>query len=293
MPSATLDARPAVLRYNEAGTLATRVVFEFVDGAGDPDVSLDGEAFQWAIAPDDRRSPAIRVRLDAVAADGEVVFEVSGAEAKAQGRVKTQTQELVYRPAGASPQPWVRGRLPMREAIADGDPENDAPEEVRFRLTIGEDGPVEITSIIVRGPQGIPATIEVGTVTTGEPGTDVEVVNSGTEGAAVFDFTIPRGTDGADYEILQDSAAAPYTLTDADDRKRLFISTGGIVTVNEFSEGVEMEVVHDAAGGAATVVFAAGTATLVAPEGLTLLARGQSAHLVSHGGFVYLRGPLV
>ena len=159
MPSATLDARPAVLRYNEAGTLATRVVFEFVDGAGDPDVSLDGEAFQWAIAPDDRRSPAIRVRLDAVAADGEVVFEVSGAEAKAQGRVKTQTQELVYRPAGASPQPWVRGRLPMREAIADGDPENDEPEEVRFRLTIGEDGPVEITSIIVRGPQGIQGTI--------------------------------------------------------------------------------------------------------------------------------------
>ena len=43
---------------------------------------------------------------------------------------------------------------------------------------------------------GAAATISVGTVTTGEPGTDATVVNSGTSGEAVFDFTIPQGAKG-------------------------------------------------------------------------------------------------
>jgi hypothetical protein len=49
----------------------------------------------------------------------------------------------------------------------------------------------------VQGPQGDAATVQVGTVTTGDPGTSVSVVNSGTSGAAVLDFTIPRGDTGA------------------------------------------------------------------------------------------------
>jgi lysophospholipase L1-like esterase len=47
------------------------------------------------------------------------------------------------------------------------------------------------------GATGAAATVEVGTVTTGEAGTDAAVSNSGTTGAAVFDFTIPRGATGA------------------------------------------------------------------------------------------------
>lgn len=48
-----------------------------------------------------------------------------------------------------------------------------------------------------KGDPGAAATVSVGTVTTGEPGTDAIVTNSGTENAAVFDFTIPRGETGA------------------------------------------------------------------------------------------------
>ena len=51
-----------------------------------------------------------------------------------------------------------------------------------------------------RGPQGATgaaATIKVGTVSTGNPGTNATVVNAGTANAAVFDFTIPRGATGA------------------------------------------------------------------------------------------------
>jgi len=47
------------------------------------------------------------------------------------------------------------------------------------------------------GPPGDSATIAIGTTTTGDPGTDAEVVNSGTDSAAILDFTIPRGNPGA------------------------------------------------------------------------------------------------
>ena len=48
----------------------------------------------------------------------------------------------------------------------------------------------------MQGPPGAAATVTVGTVTTGEPGTDAIVRNSGTENAAVLNFTIPRGETG-------------------------------------------------------------------------------------------------
>lgn len=49
------------------------------------------------------------------------------------------------------------------------------------------------------GPKGEPgtaATIAIGTVITGDPGTDATVTNSGTVNAAIFNFTIPRGEQG-------------------------------------------------------------------------------------------------
>lgn len=49
------------------------------------------------------------------------------------------------------------------------------------------------------GPQGEPgtaATIAIGTVTTGDPGTEASVTNIGSESAAIFDFVIPRGEQG-------------------------------------------------------------------------------------------------
>ena len=54
----------------------------------------------------------------------------------------------------------------------------------------------EIVLVGRPGPQGDAATVEAGTTTTGAPGTDASVVNSGTSSDAVFDFTIPRGDTG-------------------------------------------------------------------------------------------------
>ena len=47
-----------------------------------------------------------------------------------------------------------------------------------------------------QGPDGKAATITVGTVSTGEPGTQVSVTNSGTATEAILNFTIPRGEKG-------------------------------------------------------------------------------------------------
>ena len=54
------------------------------------------------------------------------------------------------------------------------------------------------------GPQGAPgqaATVQVGQVVTGDPGTQASVSNSGTTSAAVLDFTIPRGEQGPQGEV--------------------------------------------------------------------------------------------
>lgn len=47
-----------------------------------------------------------------------------------------------------------------------------------------------------KGDPGAAATIEIGSVTTVDAGTDAEVSNSGTQGAALFNFKIPKGEKG-------------------------------------------------------------------------------------------------
>ena len=55
----------------------------------------------------------------------------------------------------------------------------------------------------LQGIQGLSATVRIGTTTTGEPGTQASVRNSGTESNAVLDFTIPRGDVGSQPELAQ------------------------------------------------------------------------------------------
>ena len=64
----------------------------------------------------------------------------------------------------------------------------------------------------MQGPPGAAATVTVGTVTTGEPGTDAIVTNSGTESAAVLDFTIPKGETGPAGAGVPDGGAVGQLL---------------------------------------------------------------------------------
>lgn len=76
------------------------------------------------------------------------------------------------------------------------------------------------------GADGQAATVSVGTTTTGAAGTNASVVNSGSTSAAVLDFTIPRGADGAAGRdgsdgfspvatVVQNTGSATITITDA------------------------------------------------------------------------------
>src|ERR1035438_4513532 len=76
------------------------------------------------------------------------------------------------------------------------------------------------------GPTGAAATVTIGTITTGAPGTLASVSNTtGTNSAAVLDFTIPQGATGAPgsggggnsgiqgagvYHSVQNSVNYPY-----------------------------------------------------------------------------------
>ena len=70
-----------------------------------------------------------------------------------------------------------------------------------------------------QGEQGLAATIRIGKVETGEPGTDAQVVNSGTAQDAVLDFVIPRGEpgeSGAPVEVLSSYSVPPQPGSSGD-----------------------------------------------------------------------------
>lgn len=88
-----------------------------------------------------------------------------------------------------------------KETISAGTPVSDSKWMKLFTVTNGTDGQDGST-----GPAGSPgqdgadgqaATIQVGTVTTGDAGTEASVTNSGTANAAILNFVIPKGSDGA------------------------------------------------------------------------------------------------
>lgn len=56
----------------------------------------------------------------------------------------------------------------------------------------------------LQGPAGNAATITIGNVTTSAPGTSASVTNRGTSSAAVLDFVLPKGKDGADGDVTVD-----------------------------------------------------------------------------------------
>lgn len=66
-----------------------------------------------------------------------------------------------------------------------------------------------------KGDQGDAATIQVGTVTTVAYGQTASVVNSGTSGAAVFDFAIPQGRPGEQTTDMQNLTLGSITASSA------------------------------------------------------------------------------
>ncbi len=80
----------------------------------------------------------------------------------------------------------------------------DNPAPVNIKGEQGEHG--------ADGKDGAAATVAIGTVTTGEPGTTASVTNVGTDTAAVLDIAIPRGDKGTDGTGAGDVVAAANNI---------------------------------------------------------------------------------
>lgn len=70
------------------------------------------------------------------------------------------------------------------------------PSRIRF-------APAAFAVVPPAGPAGAAGTLAIGTVATGEPGTDVVIENTGTPAAAVLNITIPRGDVGEAADAVQ------------------------------------------------------------------------------------------
>lgn len=92
--------------------------------------------------------------------------------------------------------------LPRGEAGPQGPAGNDGQDGAQGPQ--GDPGPTGAD-----GEPGAAATITVGSTTTGAAGTQANVTNSGTEYAAVLNFTIPRGAQGPQGPAGEDGARGP------------------------------------------------------------------------------------
>ena len=139
-----------------------------------------------------------------------------------------------------------------------------------------------------KGDDGLAATIQIGTVTTGAAGTEAAVTNSGTENAAVFNFTIPKGDPGesgaggiatitagtgTSSEVFNkdatntNAAASPYSHAEGFGSTTADMETAGVDNTGSHAEGYQTT----AKGGGAHA------------EGWKTYAEGQGAHAQGYG----------
>lgn len=95
---------------------------------------------------------------------------------------------------------------------------NEAASDANAAATAANNAAEELQEKVDAGD--FTASVTVGTVTTGSPGTQASVVNSGTNKDAVLDFTIPRGDTGSVENISEQTVT--FTEATNDDK----IATG-------------------------------------------------------------------
>ena len=149
-----------------------------------------------------------------------------------------------------------------------------------------------------QGAAGAAATVQVGTVSTTAYGNPAQVVNSGTEHAAVLNFTIPQGAPGATVTQL-DNLALNTITTSTDQYPQIQVGdlgrvifgkiikffqdlvTGLAAKVN-YSDALTMEEIEAASDLTDKVSAAAASKSL--KESLTTLTDRISVSAASNGG---------
>lgn len=155
--------------------------------------------------------------------EGYVQFSVAGE--KERYRITSSIVQFFNRPTvyggdPSDPTPTQYEQIVAQTAAAQNAAEDaqQTAEEIReqaesgaFNGKDGSPGPAGADG--APGKDGAAATVTVGAVTTGEPGTDAAVTNTGTENAAVLDFLIPKGEKGdpGDSSITEVEPGASQT----------------------------------------------------------------------------------
>ncbi|MCI7422851.1 MAG: hypothetical protein MSA57_06490 [Ruminococcus sp.] len=146
-------------------------------------------------------------------------------------------------------------------------------------------GPPGVTGAVgatgATGADGTAATVQVGTTTTGAPGTNASVTNTGTESNAVLNFVIPAGATGANGATGADGTAATIqvgsTTTGAPGTDASVTNTG------TESNAVLNFVIPAGATGANGADGANGTAATVQVGTTTTGAPGTNASVTNTG----------
>ena len=119
------------------------------------------------------------------------------------------------------------------------------------------------------GADGTAATIQVGTTTTGAPGTEASVTNTGTESNAVLNFVIPAGATGASAAESRPSVLAVQDTTE----QALTENTPVSFAVNLLQSGTDLT--HAAGSNQITVetpgIYQAAFTAEVSPTGTATL----------------------
>lgn len=92
---------------------------------------------------------------------------------------------------------------------------------------------------VINGIDGVNPTVTVGTTTTGNPGTNASVVNSGTTQDIVLDFTIPRGDKGETGEDGNDGFSPIATVNKVGDTATISITDINGTTTTTISDGID------------------------------------------------------
>ena len=119
------------------------------------------------------------------------------------------------------------------------------------------------------GADGTAATVQVGTTTTGAPGTNASVTNAGTESNAVLNFVIPAGATGASAAESRPSVLAVQDTTE----QALTENTPVSFAVNLLQSGTDLT--HAAGSNQITVetpgIYQAAFTAEVSPTGTATL----------------------
>ena len=132
---------------------------------------------------------------------------------------------------------WLKDTVPAGEQGPQGDP-----------------GPA--------GADGAAATISVGSVTTGEAGTQASVTNAGTSSAAVLNFTIPRGAKGDKGDKGEQGERGPEGPAGADGADGARGPQGPVGPAGEYTAGDGITISGDTLSVNNTVVRTSGNQTI-------------------------------